>query len=188
MIVLSQLAAAGQRRSACLAALGITVVAGLWSSLAILGVSAVFAAYPYLRLAVQIAGGLYLCYAATRLWRSSFGTHIASSKPLTPVAAFRIGFLTNLSNPKSAAFFGSVFATALPLHPSVATVIAVIALVIVNALAWHLFLAVAFSHRWVQSAYTTQRDLLTRSSAAVVGAFGFGLLGASLREAIRGRS
>jgi len=183
VLVVSQLAAAGQRKAACLAALGVTVVAGVWSSLALLGVSAVFAAFPYLRLALQIAGGLYLCYVAARLWRSGVGTHAVSAKPLTGLAAFRLGFFTNLSNPKSALFFGSVFATALPVEPSAAIVVAAVALVLVNALAWHILLAIAFSHRWVQVAYARQRTLLSRAAGAAVGVFGLGLLVASAREA-----
>jgi threonine efflux protein len=59
--VLSQLAASGQRRSACYAALGISVVAVTWAILAVLGVNALFMAHPQVRLAMQVAGGIYLC-------------------------------------------------------------------------------------------------------------------------------
>lgn len=69
-LVVSSLAANGSRMSACFAALGVTVVAGIWSSFAVLGVNAIFAAHPYLRSALQIAGGLYLLYVAVRLWRA----------------------------------------------------------------------------------------------------------------------
>ena len=59
VIVVSHLAADGHRKAACFAALGITAVALIWSLLAILGVNAVFAAHPRLRLMLQIAGGIY---------------------------------------------------------------------------------------------------------------------------------
>ena len=55
VLVVSNLAASGSRRAAVYAALGVTFVAGIWSSLAVLGVSAVFAAHPFLRMAVQVA-------------------------------------------------------------------------------------------------------------------------------------
>ena len=60
MFLVSHLAAAGQRRAAALAALGISMVACFWALLAMLGVQALFAALPGIRLAVQVAGGLYL--------------------------------------------------------------------------------------------------------------------------------
>ncbi len=90
VLVVSQIAAAGHRSTACFAASGVTVVAVLWSVLAVLGVNAVFAAHPLLRLALQIAGGLYLCYVASRLWRSGAPTAENSSPPLAARAAFRL--------------------------------------------------------------------------------------------------
>ena len=182
VLLVSQLAASGHRRAACFAALGVTAVAVVWSALAVLGVNAVFAAHPRLRLALQVAGGLYLCYVAVRLWRSGSGSVSRSSTALSGAAALRLGFLTNIMNPKSALFFGSVFATSLPAEPSSGLLFAVVALVFANALCWHMFLALAFSHHRVQAVYAQQRKWLTRLAAALVGAFGLRLLGASFRE------
>ncbi len=182
VLVVSQIAAAGHRRAACFAGLGITVVAVLWSILAVLGVNAVFAAHPVLRLALQIAGGLYLCYVASRLWRSGASTQESSRLPLSAATAFRLGFLTNIMNPKSALFFGSVFATALPPEPSAELLSAVVALVFANALCWHMFLAFAFSHRRVQVAYANQRKMLNRIAGLLVGSFGLRLLVGTANE------
>ena len=183
VLVASQLAAAGHRRAACFAAAGVTAVALVWSLLAVLGVNAVFAAHPRLRLALQFAGGLYLCYVAFRLCKSSSGSGSGYSRPLDALAAFRVGFLTNVMNPKSALFFGSVFATALPPQPSTVLLCLVIALVFTNALCWHLFLAFAFSHEWVQAAYARHRSRLSRVAGALVGAFGLRLLVSTVTEA-----
>jgi threonine efflux protein len=54
--------------------------------------------------------------------------------------------------------------------------IASIALVFANALAWHTFLALAFSRPAVQCAYSRNRQLLNRLASGVVGAFGLRLL------------
>ena len=183
VLVISNLAASGSRSAACFAALGVTAVAGIWSALAVLGVNAVFAAHPQLRLALQCAGGTYLLYMATRLWRSGAGAGSHATPTLSPLAAFRLGFLTNIMNPKSALFFGSVFATALPHEPSASLLAIVVALVVVNALCWHMFLAFALSHRRVQALYARQRGALNRVAAALVGAFGLRLLVAAVSEA-----
>lgn len=182
VLVVSQLAISGHRRAACFAALGVTVVAVFWAVLAVLGVHAVFSAHPRLRAILQVTGGLYLCYVAVRLWRSGVSEQQMSQSSFAPFAAFRLGFLTNILNPKSALFFGSVFATALPAEPSTVLLAASVAVVFVNALVWHLFLALAFSQPKVQAAYALQRNVLTRVASALVCAFGVRLLLSTLAE------
>ncbi|MGJ7528348.1 LysE family translocator [Variovorax sp. GB1P17] len=182
VLLVSQLAASGHRKSACFAGFGVAAVAVTWAVLAILGVNAFFASLPKLRFALQMAGGIYLCYVAIRLWRSAASEMGGHSKPLAPWVAFRLGFLTNIMNPKSALFFGSIFATVLPHEPSALLSAAAIALVFVNALLWHTFLAVAFSHPRVQAAYGRNRRWLNRIAGALVGAFGLRLLIATTNE------
>jgi threonine efflux protein len=184
VLLVSHLAASGARRGAVYAALGITVGAAIWSSAAVLGVSALFAAFPAARLLLQVAGAVYLLYVATRLWRSR-SAPLANADGQTIARAFRAGLLTNLSNPKSALFFGSVFSAALPAHPGVTVLWAAVALVVLNALAWHLLLAFVFSREAVQVGYAAQRGFFARVAGAVVGALGLSLLFASLREARR---
>jgi threonine efflux protein len=113
-LLLTQLAAGGQRESARYAALGISAVAGLWALSAVLGVNAIFATHPRIRLVMQVAGGIYLCYLALQFWRSDASDASPVSVQMTPMAAFRLGFLTNFMNPKSVFFLGSVYAAALP--------------------------------------------------------------------------
>jgi len=162
--------------------LGVTVVTLTWSVLAILGVSAVFNSYPYLRHALQVAGGIYLCYVSVRLWRAGASRALPLRKLISPLAAFRLGFFTNIMNPKSALFFGSVFATALPTDPGSATLAAAGGLVVANTLSWHLFLALAFSHPWVQVAYACGGTVLNRFASALVGVFGLHLLAVTAVE------
>jgi threonine efflux protein len=57
-----------------------------------------------------------------------------------------------------------------------------VALVYVNALVWHLFLAVTFSHPRVQAAYARQLALFSKVSGAIVGAFGAKLIFSTLQE------
>lgn len=182
VLLVSHLAAAGDRRSASYAALGVTAGAAIWSSAAVLGVSALFAAFPTARLSLQVAGAAYLLYVAFRLWRSQ-APAASTLHSMAVGRAFRAGLLTNLSNPKSALFFGSVFSTALPEHPSAIILMAAVALVVLNALCWHLLLAFLFSRRAVQEGYAAHRGVFARLAGAVVGVLGLSLLVASLREA-----
>lgn len=183
VLLVSQLAASDRTRSAVFAALGVTLGAGLWATFAVLGVNAVFEAFPRLRLALQIAGGLYLLYVASRLWRSNGAALGGSTKSVSSFAAFRLGLLTNITNPKSALFFGSVFAASFPADPGPVLQVSAVAMIVVNVLCWHTLLAFTFSLARVRSAYSRQRRIADRVGAVVVGALGLRLLVASLREA-----
>ncbi|MGL4230508.1 MAG: hypothetical protein ACRCWJ_04000 [Casimicrobium sp.] len=89
---------------------------------------------------------------------------------LTVIATFRLGFPTNIMNPKSALFFRSAFAAALPSEPSLTLLASAVVLVYVNALVSHLLFAATFSHTRVQAGYARQRVLLGRFAALFVGA------------------
>jgi threonine efflux protein len=186
VVLVSTLAAGRSRREAMFAALGITFVAGIWASLAAVGVSAVFTALPQVRLALQTAGGLYLLYLAVRLWRSSVVDQPSSSSPLGDVGAFRLGLATNLMNPKSALFFGGLFASVLPASPSFGLVAAVVTMIVANALAWHMLLAVALSREPIRLAYAAKRAVLTRVAALAMGLFGARILSATAGELFNG--
>lgn len=173
VLIVTQLAAGGDRRSALFAGLGVSCVAVFWATLAVLGVDAVFRVHSGARLVLQAAGGLYLLVLAIKLWRS--GDRIAGPTEARSAGAreaFQRGFITNILNPKSALFFASVFTTALPASPSRKLVLAALGLVAVNALLWHAFLAVAFSQRPVQLAYAARRTQVNRFAAFLAAAFG----------------
>ncbi|AMP13650.1 LysE family translocator [Collimonas pratensis] len=183
VLLISQLAASDRSRSAGFAALGVTVGAGIWASCAVLGINAIFQAFPWLRLALQITGGLYLLYVASRLWRSG-GVALNGNAPhVSSVAAFRLGFLTNITNPKSALFFGSVFAASFPATPGPLLQVAAVAMIVMNALLWHSLLAYFFSRRRIRAAYSRASRISNRIAAVAVGALGLSLLVVSLREA-----
>lgn len=181
VLLISRFSASGDSPGAVRAAIGVTAGAAIWSSAAVLGVNALFVAFPTVRLFLQIAGGGYLLYTAFRLWCAP-GPPVDTSVARSP-SAFRIGLLTNLSNPKSALFFGSVFSAALPAHPSALVLCTAVTLIVVNALCWHLLLAFVFSRKAIQAGYGRKRQLFTRIAASAVGALGLSLIIASFRQA-----
>lgn len=183
VLLVSQLAASDRGKSALFAAFGVTLGALLWATFAVLGVHAVFGAFPGLRLGLQVLGGAYLLYVATRLWRST-GPELGKPAPaISRSTAFRLGFLTNITNPKSALFFGSVFAASFPAEPGVALQISAVAIIVVNALCWHTLLAYLFSRPRVRAGYARSRNTANRVASALLGVLGLGLLVSTFREA-----
>lgn len=185
VLLVSHLSASGGFRSAAAATLGVTAGAAVWAAAAVLGVGAVFAALPAARLLLQVVGALYLLHVGLGLWRSGGARSAAAGGPAAAMSfakAFRLGVLTNLTNPKVALFFVSVFSASLPAHPSALLLCAAVALVVLNALWWHLLLAYLFSRKAVQVGYGRYRTLFSRLAGAILGTFGLGLLLASIRE------
>ena len=118
-LLVTQLAASEQGRAASVAALGVALGSTLWCMSAVFGIHIIFVVFPAMRLTLQVAGGVYLLYIASRLWRASSGAAagmtLRASK--SSFAAFRLGLLTNMTNPKAALFFGSIFAASFPASP-----------------------------------------------------------------------
>ena len=185
VLLVSQLAASDRARSAVFAALGVSCGATLWATCAVLGVHVVFVAFPGLRLALQVAGGVYLMYVAIRLWRFNGAVSVGRGSSVSSSAAFRRGFLTNITNPKVALFFGSIFATSFPADPSPVLQASAVAMVALNALCWHTLLAYLFSRERVRAAYSRTRGVANRIASLTMGALGLSLLVASLREVWR---
>lgn len=75
-----------------------------------LGLTAVFLTVPYAYTAVKFAGALYLAWLAWQTikpgGRSPFGAQALPHD--SPAKLFRMGFLTNLLNPKAAVFYMSL--------------------------------------------------------------------------------
>ena len=182
VLLVSLPAASGQKRSAFFAGLGISVVAVTWAVLALLGVRALFAALPQFRIALQIAGALYRTYVAIRLWRSGGKNAAGTGETLGGFAAFRLGFLTNIMNPKSALFFGGVFSAAMPVTADISLTIAAVIMIFLNALCWHTFFTFAFSRSRVRVGYATHRKLLNRTAGLIVGGIGVRMLSATACE------
>lgn len=182
-LLVSQLAASNSGASAMFAALGLAVGSALWAALAVLGVNVVFTAFPILRLSLQIAGGLYLLYLAIRLWSSGMVVTADETAAVSPVAAFRLGMLTNLTNPKAALFFGSIFSTCFPATADSALLIAAIVVVFSNALCWYALLAYLFAREPVRIAYLRNRHIAAKAAGAVLGSLGLRFLLGSLKEA-----
>ena len=183
ILVVSQLAADADRRSGIFAALGIATCAVIWGLFALLGVKAIFGLHAHMRTVLQIVGSLYLCWIGVQLWRTGSVAGESQSRPLTALEAWRLGFVTNITNPKSALFFGSVFAAALPEAPSMALMLAILGMLFVNAVIWYSIVASAFSHARVRSVYARYRRQIGRAAGTLMGVFGARLFALAVADA-----
>jgi len=86
--------------------------------------------------------------------------------------AFVQGFATNITNPKSVAFFAAIFASATPAHMSPVTFVAMLATVALVATTWYGFVALVLSHAGIASGYRGYRAWIDRVCGGLIVALG----------------
>jgi threonine efflux protein len=147
----------------------------------LLGLHLLFERFAWLQTAIRMAGGAYLVYLGLMMLKASFGPAelpetSTTTGPRSDAAAFSSGLLTNLSNPKALVYFGSIFATLLPVSISIPAKMAVFALVTAESLLWFSVLAVLFSLPVPRRAYQRANRWIDRIAGVAFGGFGLRLL------------
>ncbi len=93
----------------------LVVVAGLWPAgflyavAGLAGLGALLAAAPWLTNAMRFACSAYLLWLGFKMIRNSFRDRRIAGAAAAPTHLFWQGFVTNLINPKSLAYWASVF-------------------------------------------------------------------------------
>ena len=190
LLLLTHTAASSSRRAALGVALGITTGTFLWVAVAVFGVQQIFAAVPALQLALKAIGGAYLLYLAFGMFRSLWLSRGATTAALEEDASdaqttgidegrfthYRRGLLTNLTNPKSLAFWTSVAVVSIDPNATLATRIAAVMMVGLMGFVWHIVLAYVFSTAPAQRAYMRAKPVLLIVTGCVMTLFGGRLL------------
>ena len=120
LAVVTSYAAGGDRRSGFLVTLGVCLATICWASLAAVGLGTVFATFPVAYRALQLAGAAYLIWLGTKMLRSVLQAGAAAvpsasrDLPDSGWGALRVGFLTNITNPKVVAYYASLFGVLIP--------------------------------------------------------------------------
>ncbi|MFB9688958.1 LysE family translocator [Amycolatopsis plumensis] len=173
-VLIAHTAATGTRRAAVAIALGVVAAGGLLAAVAVFGLGTVLARTPWLATALRVACGGYLAWLGIRLWRPPRPR--PPGDPAKPTArrgnAFGRGVLSNLTNPKAAAFFGSVLTATLPPTEPTAVKAAAVALIVAASAGWHLSVALLFSSPATQRWYARAEPALNRVVGTVLVVLG----------------
>ncbi|MDT0402814.1 MULTISPECIES: LysE family translocator [Streptomyces] len=100
------------RRTGVLAALGVAAGVLVHVTYTMLGVGLLIASSTFLFTVIKLIGAAYLVYVGVRTFRTrgEVTVDLENKTDLTPFAALRTGFLTNVLNPKTTLFVVSTFA------------------------------------------------------------------------------
>lgn len=110
----------GGRKAGLFTALGVSLGLTIWALATSVGLVALLIASEPVFLAVKYVGAAYLIFlGAQALWAALFGREVPHGETvararLAPQAALRQGLISDLSNPKIAAFFSSLLPQFVP--------------------------------------------------------------------------
>ncbi|HFD3888719.1 LysE family translocator [Serratia nevei] len=173
-VAVAHKAVSARRSEAFALVAGIVLVNLFWASSALLGVGIIFALFPWLALAVKVAGAGYLLWFGYRLIAQAAPSSGPST--VTGKSGFRVAFLqgiaTNIANPKSIAFYAAVFSSAAPAHVSMPTFAAMLLEVAVVASLWYGLVALVLSHAPIVSAYRRSKAWIDRACGVLIISLG----------------
>jgi threonine/homoserine/homoserine lactone efflux protein len=175
---------ARSRRDGLAAALGMGVGGVTFAVLALLGLRAVLVAQGWVYVAFRLVGGLYLLYLAFALWRGAAHPLAAPALPARSpglARSFAGGLLTQLSNPKTAVVYGSVFAALLPARPAAWLFGALPAAVFLLETGWYAVVAMSFSAARPRALYASGKRWIDRAAGGIMAALGTRLVIEALR-------
>ena len=175
-LITARTAVAQSRTDGLKVALGLGAGTVIWSAAALLGLNAVFHAVPVLFMGMKIAGALFLLYIAWMIFRHAAVPLKIEGQGERLANPFLKGFLTQISNPKVAVFFGSIFIAMLPAEVPLWMTLALIVIVSFNEVWWYSVVALFFGSGPVRNFYIGAKAWIDRFTGLFLGALGLRLL------------
>ncbi|RQS67466.1 LysE family translocator [Burkholderia sp. Bp8963] len=168
------------RRDGLATALGMGAGGIFFGGIALAGLYTLLQAVEWLYIGLKVAGGAYLIYMASKIWRGA-NHPIAVDDPLAARGgsarkSFWTGLTTQLSNPKTAIWYGSIFAALLPQHPPLWCYLVLPPLVFAVEFGWYTIVALCFSSRRPRELYLRAKKWVDRIAAGAITALGVRLI------------
>lgn len=188
-ITVARIAVGMSRRHALMAALGMGIGGGLFAIAALLGLQMILKLVPTLYTVFRICGGLYLIWIGYRIWRGAkeplqtFEEGVGAKE--RPVKSLVFGFVTHVSNPKTAVVYASVFAAFLPPALSTHLALSIVLAVFFIETGWYAFVALGLSAEAPRAFYLRFKAMVDRCAGLVLGALGGKLVLDAVREHAR---
>lgn len=179
-VLVARTSVAVSRRAGLASAVGMGLGGVLFGGLALAGLHAILSQVSWLYAGLKLAGGGYLVWLAVRIWRGAPEPLSMGEGGIPREAgvgrAFSFALMTQVSNPKTAIVYGSVFAALLPPNPPGWLFLALPPLIFLLETGWYAVVAVAFSAGRPRAAYLRWKSRIDRVAAGVIGALGLRLV------------
>lgn len=167
------------RQHGLFTALGTGTGAALFGFLAVIGLQAVLLAVPSAYLALKICGGLYLLWLAYKIIKHAkepMQTTAGQVKPMSYAQAYRLGLITQLSNPKISIILASIFTALLPKEiPTYFYIVLPLLCFFIDA-GWYSLVAVVLSAEKPRRVYLKFKKVFDRIAGGVMTLLGLKLI------------
>lgn len=184
-VMVARLAVAASRANGLCAAVGMGVGGVIFAVAALLGLQAVLLAVPSVYLALKLLGGLYLSWLGLRIFlaaRVPLAVEVPGQRVGSPLSrSFWLGLTTQVSNPKTAIVYASVFAAFLPGHFSPLFAAALLCVVFVVEAGWYAVVATLLSSSRPRHVYLGYKAWVDRAAGLVMVGLGLKLIAAAHR-------
>lgn len=166
------------RRLGLFVVCGIAVGTAVWATASLLGLGFLFSTAAWLYEGLKLAGAVYLIYFGIKTIRSARRVDRPVALPRTPASAhqaFWRGVVVDLSNPKAAVFFTSLFAITVPPAAPIWFKAFIIAAVVIMAGGWYAAVACMVNLGPVAHALRRAQKAVAYVSGTVFVALGISL-------------
>jgi threonine/homoserine/homoserine lactone efflux protein len=175
-LLVARTSAARSRAEGLAMALAMGVGGALFAILALLGVHVVLTTVPLLYGLLKLAGGAYLLYLGWAMWRHAAKPLALQGSQARRQRSFWLGLATQLSNPKTAVVYASVFISMLPQEMPLWTALALPLVIFCIEAGWYAIVALALSAPAPTAAYLRWKAWIDRAAGGVMGVLGLKLI------------
>jgi threonine/homoserine/homoserine lactone efflux protein len=180
-VMVARTAVASTRTHGLAAALGMGMGGTVFAVAALLGLQALLASVPWLYLALKVGGGAYLAYLGYRIWKGAKSplmlmANCGQEPHRTLKRSFMLGLGTQLSNPKTAIVYGSIFASLLPRDVPLGLNIALPIVVFSIEAGWYSIVALLLSSASPRDAYLRYKSWIDHAAGGVMVLLGVRLV------------
>jgi len=179
-VIVARLAVATSRAHGLGAAIGMGVGGVVFGVAALFGLQGILLAVPSIYLVLKVLGGVYLCYLGFRILLSAkvpLNVELpGQSAVVSPARSFWLGVTTQVSNPKTAVVYASVFAAFLPATFSMLFAAVLLFLVFVIEAGWYALVATVLSSSGPRRAYLGYKAWVDRTAGLVMVGLGLRLV------------
>lgn len=175
----SQTAARRSHREAMMAVVGISLGIMVWAGVALMGLHLILQKMAWLHQVIMIGGGIYLCWMGYQLLRSARAQNMQPApEAQVPMAgrSFLRGLLTNLSNPNSLIYFGSVFSMFISDNIGTSTRWGLFLMIVTETVVWFSLVAIIFSLPAMRRSYQRLAKWIDRLASVLFIGFGLHLI------------